>query len=180
MDGILSPAFMQAACAHKAPEPPVHENVIKLLYTGTTGNAQKINIAGNGDITIFYIENGSPKSMTVTDPHYPVIEIYPDNDEMITIKGNVTDITCYGPPAQYISSNVDVSECDTLSGIIVGGQYFTVLKCRANSQSLVNDIVECFTDEVSTVGTLFTNKDDEYYSELEAAVLAKGWTIEEL
>lgn len=179
MDGILSPAFMQAACAKGTPEPPVHENVIKLLYTGTTGASQAINIQGQGDVIVEYYKNGVLTKETVTNPS-AVFFVTPDNDEFITIKGHVTECVCYGPPMSNVSSNIDVSECETLVDLVVGGPYFSVLKCRADNQTLVNSIISSFEEEVQTTGTLFTNKDDEYYSELEAAVLAKGWTIEEL
>ena len=82
IDDILSPAFLQAACAKKAAE--------LLTFKSSSDDPSIEKLSCVGDIVIESIKDGKPVTATYSDLNMQRVEISADVDTTITIHGKVT------------------------------------------------------------------------------------------
>ena len=200
--GIFDPAFLQAASAHATPEPPVEENEI-VIGTRTKPNTFPVALSCTGEITVIYTAGGEQQTKTFTDLVEELLTgVIPDANTNVKITGNVTYFQCGGPNSACILS-VDFSKCKTLTNLSgfqadwgttlimpnedtsiiqckeIELESVSIIKCKADNQIVCNGIAAAISYSNET-GTLYTDSTGAYYSTLETAATAKGWTIEQL
>ena len=201
-DGIFNPAFLQSACAHATPTPPVEENEI-VLGIRTKPNNFPVLLSCTGEIIVSYVADGEQQTKTFTDLSQSALTgVIPDANTNVKITGDVTYFTCDGPATACLVS-CDFSKCKTLTAIeTFTGHWITSLimpnddtlmtqcdeielesvntiKCKADNQTVCNAIAAAISYATGT-GKLYTDSAGAYYSTLETAATAKGWTIEQL
>ena len=200
--GIFDPAFLQSACAHATPTPPVEENEI-VLGIRTKPNNFPVLLSCTGEIIVSYVADGEQQTKTFTDLSESALTgVIPDANTNVKITGDVTYFICAGPASSCLVS-CDFSKCKTLTSIAaITGDWITSLimpnddtlmtqceeielesvttiKCKADNQTVCNGIAAAISYANGT-GTLYTDSAGAYYSTLETAATAKGWTIEQL
>ena len=87
LSGILSPAFLQAACAKKQ----AGGNVITLI--GVKEDPTIYGLSCTGDITIKSVKNGAPVVETYSNLSETQVTIQADADTTVIIRGDVTKYT---------------------------------------------------------------------------------------
>ncbi|MBO4693431.1 MAG: hypothetical protein J5659_03435 [Clostridia bacterium] len=196
MDGILSPAFLQAACAHATPEPPAEPDGIVLRTNEQitlTGE-----ISGVGEITVKSVYNGEVETQTFNNPNAEDLEINTDADTDIEITGSVT-VLMFGPPfvgklTSFRALNSDLRElsignqnnvktlCLPVNLTESLGTYtgVTTIKYPASDSAITTKIADIITNAIAADGVVYTDMNGTYYNLIEDAAGNKGWTVEQL
>ena len=190
-DGILTPEFLQAACAHSQQS----QNVIRLHVSDMLGYAPNFDLSYSGLVTITYVSGG--ETYTATIDEVPFIIEEPDADTFITIKGDVSRLSLSAPPniaidAIYtagtkallsLTTNGDCKELQLskyLTYLKVNGTAVTKITYPANNNAVSTAIANAITNASANNGTVYTDPNGTYYDTIANAATAKGWTIEEL
>ena len=196
LDGILDAAFLQAACAHVAPEPP-EQNVIMIeFFDDSYSDLSKLTMSGTGTIKIEY--NG--QTLTYNSPSNEPLGITPEEGAIATIIGDITELKLND--SNLYLKTVDISQCATIANFEIATVALNVLKIGAsletiqipqlriiniyypaNKQQVYYKIAQIIEDDTVRPGTstLYTDTNGEYYSVLAAAVAEQTrWTIQQL
>ena len=234
-DGILSPAFLQAAGNTK-------------LFTGVklftlAKDPTFSSVSCNGEITVTSIKNGTKHVDTYTDLNEDALNISADANTWITIEGALigdwemgadyfskmvatntaltslscsdcsalqelnlstnTALTslscngCYTLQELNLSTNtaltsLDCSDCSALQELNLStNTALTTLNCTSckkvesistlcNNSTVATAIAGIISNADENAGVVKTNSDGDYYSTIETAATAKGWTVEPL
>lgn len=199
MSGVLSPAFLQAACAKH-----IVKNSIKIVVTG--GFSRNIiigKLSCSGTIVVRSIKDGVAKKEIYKDLTDATISVQNDINSTIEITGDVLSIETFNGASDYAAyfREFDAMHCDTL-GILTMSSLISLTKLRLGNNiesvslgdtRIVNEIsYPANNDSVSTAiasiissgtvndGTVYTDSEGAYYSTIADAATAKGWTIEQL
>lgn len=202
MDGILSPAFLQAACAKGTPEPP-EQNVTILRFNkaceeGHPGTLVMFHLSCTGTIKIETTSGGQPQVTQVTN----IEEEYPegmtaDANTDIVITGDLTELT-FGMPSLAACVVLDASKNSAFLSAFIGAQAIETLKLPASTTTLAWSQLKSVTlieypannedvsDEISDIiagadsatGTLYTDPNGAYYDSIKHAADVKGWTTQ--
>ena len=100
-DGILSPAFLQAACAHKAQEEPVVPTVINLkaLVADPTITA----VTSTGEITITTTKGGEASTQTSAALTAAALAIEADDQAAIELSALGLVINTLGDQVELVT-----------------------------------------------------------------------------
>ena len=98
MDGILSPAFLQAACAKKKPEDPVVIN-LKALQADPTITA----VTSDGEITITTVKGGEASTQTSAALTASALAIEADDQAAITLSALGLVIDTLGDQVELVT-----------------------------------------------------------------------------
>lgn len=200
MDGILSPAFLQAACAHATPTPPPTDDeiTIEFSHSGAAGN---LVLTGEGTVEITY----KGETTTIISPNSTPVSVTPEEDEQLTIKGNITALDIQN--SDWKLAVIDTLKSAVLKTLSVATIYvvralnistsieslvlpnssmsLTYIRYAATNESVSNVLANAI-ENVADVGPspkrLLTNADAPYYSILENATNNSDveWTIQPL
>ena len=190
-DGILTPAFLQSACAHVQPT----QNVIYLFIGNVSTYDLNIEVSYIDVVTVEYTEGGVIKSKTITGNK--IEDFTPDALSVVTITGNVTRMDA-GAPSNGAIKTIDADDCKSLMSLVTSpsietlkiSKYLTSLDIRgkkittvyypANNNAVSTTIANAITNADANNGTVYTREEAKYYATIETAADDKGWTIEEL
>lgn len=201
-DGIFNPAFLQAACAHAAPEPPVEENTI-IIRLNSSGSFTLSDVSCSGQITIKSISGGAETIKTGQDLEEENISSSADANTDIIITGDVEILSLSPMGFQNKVIVFDASKCNSLQRATIGGTqtslktlglpssctYFlgptsasaiSSITYPASNSSIASTLSGYINNSSVNNGTLYTDSEGEYYSTIADAATAKGWTIEQL
>ena len=188
-DGILTPEFLQAACAHQQ-----SQNVIRLHIGDTSEFDLSMEINYSGQVKATYIKNGV-KHTAKPDENY--LDFLPDANTDVIITGDITRFLAGAPPNSSIVA-IDATDCKSLMSLTTSpvvetlkiGKYLTSLDVRgtdiksiyypANNNAVSTAIANAITNASADNGTVYTDPNGTYYDTIAQAATAKGWTIEQL
>lgn len=189
-DGILTPEFLQAACAHQQ-----SQNVIRLHVKDASGISPVLDMSYMGDVTVSFYLNGELVIYPV-DEQYTSLEA-PDANTYITIRGDVTRLDL-GAPSNGSIDDIICDKSKTLMSLTTpssikhlrAGKYLTSLTVKgtginlvyypANNNAVSTAIANAITNASANNGTVYTDPNGTYYDTIAQAATAKGWTIEQL
>ena len=97
-DGILSPAFLQAACAHQAQEQPT---VITLKALQADPTITSVTCVG--EITISSIKGGVETTQTYNDLTATPVAVEADDQSQFTITGADVTIDTLGTECELVT-----------------------------------------------------------------------------
>lgn len=189
-DGIFTPAFLQAACAHQQ-----SQNVIRLHVSDMLDYAPNFDLSYSGLVTITYVSGGETYTATIDEVPFTIEE--PDADTFITIKGDVSRLSLSAPSNSAIdaiytagtkallslTTNSDCKELQLskyLTYLKVNGTAIIKITYPANNNAVSTAIANAITNASANNGTVYTDPNGTYYNTIAQAATAKGWTIEEL
>ena len=192
MSGILSPAFLQAA--GRAGKEKF--SGIKLFTLATD---PKINSITGTDIVVTSIKNGEKQVETYGDLESDTLAIEADKNTEIIITGTITECEIGGNTIYSRISvkntaltSLDCSDCYALQELNLStNTALTSLNCNsctglkeirypATDSNVSAKIASAITAATAADGTVYTDSAADYYSTIETAAIAKGWTIEQL
>ena len=191
---FLSPAFLQAACAH----PHKKVNEIRIFFTSAV-SSMPVFVSCVGEIEVQYYEDGVLKTKTFTDLEEAQLGgVTADVHSYVTIYGNVTYINVAGPPASAVG-DVDLKDCTTLTYISlycsnlnklvmpdddaavnncsIEADNLFELHCRSDRSLIASSMASAIAYSDNNNGYLYTNDDGAYYDTIANAATAKGWNI---
>ncbi len=187
MDGILSPAFLQAACAHATPTPPPTDDEITIEFR-LSGAAGNLVLTGEGTVEITY----KGETTTIISPNSAPVSVTPEEDEELTIKGNVTALDIQN--SDWRMAIIDTLNSTVLKTLSVATEYTYRLDIGTSLESLtlpnrsmkilyityaatnenVSNALATAIEDADAAGPspkrLLTNADAPYYSILSTAV----------
>lgn len=190
-DGILTPEFLQAACAHQQ-----SQNVIRLHVSDKLDYAPNFDLSYSGLVTITYVSDGETYTTTVDEVPFTIVG-EPDADTFITIKGDVSRLSLSAPSngaidAIYTAGTKALLSLTTNSGckelqlskyltyLKVNGTAVTKITYPANNNAVSTAIANAITNASANNGTVYTDPNGTYYDTIAQAATAKGWTIQQL
>ena len=197
-NGILDAAFLQAACAHATPEPPVPEPE-GIVFQTIEAMSIYIELTGTGDVTIKYTHNGEVQTLTYNNPNEEDVDIETDANTDIIITGNVPTFAL-GPTTVNKIKEVRALN-SVITRITLGNQNnletlclpatltnesinsctgITTIKYPANDNDIATKIANIIANATAANGVVYTDSDGAYYSTIADAATAKGWTIEQI
>ena len=147
---------------------------IKLIFSKAN---QYIPITCTDEITITYISGGVKKTDTYSGLSSTLVSIPCDANTQVVITGAVEDIDL-SMQAYLISAKIkntaltslNCSNCPALVSI----------SYPATNEDVATAIADAITNATAADGTVYTDSQGAYYSTIETAATAKGWTIEQI
>ena len=100
MDGILSPAFMQAACAHKQEEP---EQPVVINLKALQADPTITSVTSTGEITIATTKDDTASTQTSVALTEAALAIQADNDAAIEISALGLVINTLGDQVELVT-----------------------------------------------------------------------------
>ena len=197
--GIFEPAFLQAACAHVAPEPPIPPEPDGIVIrTNAQGNINPM-ITCSGTITVKAVYNGEEVTTQYTDIDDEAVVINTDADSDVIITGNLTAMATApafsGKLTSFRALNSVLTELtigtqNNLTTLCLpktitsfsnaGVTGLTKIMYPANNSSVSTAIKNAITNATAADGVVNLDPDGAYYNTIANAATAKGWTIEQL
>lgn len=198
MDGILSPAFLQAACAHATPEPPVPEPD-GIVFQTIEAMSIYIELTAPGEVVINSVHNGEPETRTYNNPNEEDVDIEVDANTDIQIIGDLPSFAL-GPGTvnklkvfRAINSvittaqignqdNVEILCLPSSLSTALTGSFLGVItiKYSGNVEGIATKVASIIENATSADGVVYTDSTAPYYNLIADAAENKGWTIKEL
>lgn len=196
--GIFDPAFLQSACAHVAPEPQGNKTIYRF------SNAQyRVNYNSSSDLIVKIIKGGVPTTYEAPQSETGRLDIEADANTDIIIYGDVLSLsfnlsTDAGKAIFFDASKNNVFEYLTYGCsqgniellalpastkhpvVLNNATNISTIKYPATNSDVATKLADLITNSSVDNGTLYTDSAGAYYSTLETAATAKGWTIEQL
>ena len=191
IDGILTPAFLQAAGRAGKKK----ENVILLTAGSSTNSIREITCSGAGKI--LYIENGENKQIDFVGDLGDTA-ILPDTGTIVEVVGNISAIKLANTGWTLVDTTNSALLTNLLSLTLVNTKILKIgasvsnltkdsapsrieeVYYAANNSSVSATLADWITNSNFSNGVLHTDSDGAYYSTIADAATAKGWTIEQL